>query len=75
MSISTLVRTVIIKHERFGPFKFEIYESEGRYFAEILSRNDDGRWMVNEFEYGFVKAISVDDAQKSCEIYIKNLGK
>ena len=75
MAISTLVKTIIIEHERFGPFKFEIYESDHYFFTDILSRNGDGSWMIHKIGYGFAKAMSAEDAQNSCEIYIKNLGK
>ncbi|VTM99757.1 Uncharacterised protein [Raoultella planticola] len=75
MSISILVKTIIIEHEKFGPFKFEIYETDGRYSADIQSRNGDGRWVIHKNGHGFKKALTLDDAQKSCERFIDILGK
>lgn len=75
MPISTLVKTLVIDHEMHGPFKFEIYETGGRYSADIYYRNGDGRWMMHKNGYGFSKATTVEDAQASCERFIEILGK
>jgi len=75
MSISTLVKTLVIEHEKHGPFKFEIYETDGLYSADIHSRNGDGRWMVHKNGHGFKQAETIEDAQASCERFIEILYK
>ncbi|QFH71060.1 hypothetical protein FR762_15615 [Enterobacter sp. E76] len=75
MAISTLLKTIVIEHERHGPFKFEIYLKNEYYSADIQYRNGDGRWMVHQNGYGFPQVKSIDDAQSACERFIENLGK
>ncbi|AJI83251.1 hypothetical protein DJ60_3042 [Yersinia enterocolitica] len=75
MSHSTLMRTIVLKHEQHGDFKFEIYLSDKYYAADIQSRNGDGRWEQFKNGYGFSKANDIDEAEAGCKIFIENLGK
>ncbi len=75
MAVCILQRTITIDHEKYGEFKFEIYSCDRLFYAEIYARNSDGRWMNHKTRFGLKKAMSVDDAQASCELYISNLGK
>ena len=74
MAISTLLKTIVIEHEKHGPFKFEIYLTNEYYSADIQYRNGDGRWMVHKNGYRFSRAKSLEDAQAACERFIEILG-
>ncbi len=75
MSCSILLKTIVLTHGEYGDFKFEIYLEDHYYYADIWHRHDDGRWLVCKSRYGFSRASSVEDAQKSCvrfvDIYAK----
>lgn len=76
MSFSTLLKTIVITHTDAGDIKFEIYQDEhGFFFADIWGKNSDGNWVMRKDGYGFKQATNIEDAVKSCEKYVHNLGK
>ncbi len=75
MTVSTLLKTIVIKHDRHGPFKFEIYVTDGLYHADISYKNGSGHWADHQNDYGFGKANCLEDAEASCQKFIVNYGK
>lgn len=75
MDISTLLKTIIIRHERHGPFRFEIYVADGRYHADISYQNGSGHWADHQNGYGFKLAKCLEDAEASCLKFVANFGK
>lgn len=71
-----LLKTVLIEHPDAGVHKFEIYKrNDAFFFADIWRKTSDGIWRLEWDEYSFKKALSLDDALKSCETFILNKGK
>ncbi|EMG3682723.1 TPA: hypothetical protein SMI21_001896 [Serratia marcescens] len=76
MPFSTLLKTIVITHAKAGDVKFEIYQDEhGLFFADIWRKNSEGSWLMGHDDYSFKQAESIEDAVKSCEKYVHNLGK
>lgn len=75
MAISTLLKTIVIQHDRHGPFRFEIYATDGLYHADISFQNGSGHWADHKNGYGFMQAVCLEDAEMSCQKFIDNLGR
>ena len=47
MSISTLVKTIVVSDSVAGEYKFEIFQSENAHFyADIFLKNHDRVWVI-----------------------------
>lgn len=75
MTISTLLKTIVLEHDKHGPFKFEIYLKDNYFYSDIHYRNGDGRWMVYKINFGFSRAQSLEDAEAGCLNQIVIMGK
>ncbi len=74
MSVSTLVRTVVVSNSVAGEYKFEIYEDEDAHFyADISRKNQDGVWVIGFDGYSFTRALDVDEAVTGSIKFVDNL--
>lgn len=75
MDISTLLKTIVIRHEKHGPLRFEIYVTDGRYHADISYQNGSGHWVDHQNDYGFKLAKCIEDAEACCLTFVTNISK
>ena len=74
MSISVLIKTVVIPNAVAGEYKFEIFQDEhANFYADISRKNDSGAWVMVWDEYGFRHALDIDEAVSGCISFVDNL--
>lgn len=74
MSISTLVKTVVVSNSVAGEYKFEIYQdADAHFYADISRKNIDGLWVLGWDCYGFRSPLDVDEAVSECSNFVENL--
>ncbi len=74
MSVSSLVRTVVISNPVAGEYKFEIYEDEDAlFYADISRKNLEGVWIIGWDGYRFSRALDVKEAVAGSIKFVDNL--
>ena len=74
MSISVLVKTVVITNAVAGEYKFDIFQDEQvHFYADISRKNDSGVWVMGWDGYDFDMALDVEEATQSCIRFVDNL--
>lgn len=74
MSVSTLVKTVVVSNTVAGEYKFEIFQDEDAHFyADISRKGDSGVWVFARDDYRFSKALDVEEAVNGCVKFVDNL--
>lgn len=73
MSVSTLVKTIVITNSAVGDFKFEIYQVDNSlFYADISSKNSSDKWELSRCDYRITRALDIDDAVRSCIKFVEN---
>ena len=74
MSLSTLIKTVVVSNAVAGEYKFEIFQDEdANFYADISRKGDNGTWVFGRDGYGFSQALDLDDAVNGCVKFVNNL--
>ncbi|AIA41593.1 TPA: hypothetical protein MIZ55_12490 [Klebsiella pneumoniae] len=73
MSISTLVKTIVVSDSVAGEYKFEIFQGENAHFyADIFWKNHDRVWVIERDGYRFTRALDVEDAVTGSIRFVEN---